>query len=121
MSMFHNNILQNMPKLSGSVGCVWMLFKCWAVGDPQFWIDIHLAADPERAAEVVEIYLANANAPKASDVKRWPASSGEADDSQKRRDEVWACTLSDDDRCDICPMKIDVPMKTDVIYSPLAA
>ena len=47
-----------------------MLFKCRAVGDPQFWIDIRLAADPERAAEVVEIYLANANAPKASDVER---------------------------------------------------
>ena len=42
----------------------------------------------------VETYAANANAPKASDVERWPASSGEAVDSQKRRDEVLASTLT---------------------------
>ena len=31
---------------------------------------------------------------KASDVERWSASSGEANDSQKRRDEVLAKTLT---------------------------
>ena len=85
---------QNMPKLFGNVCCVWMLFECWAVGDLQFWIDICLAADPERAAEFVEIYVANANSPKASEVEQWPASSGEANDSQRRLDEVLASTLT---------------------------
>ena len=42
----------------------------------------------------VETYVANSNASKASDVELWPASSGEADDSQKRRDEVLASTLA---------------------------
>ena len=73
-----------------------MLFKCCAVGDQQFWIDIRLAADPDRVAEFVETYFANTNAQKASDVERWPASSeepGEADDSQKRHDEVLSSTL----------------------------
>ena len=83
-----------MLVLFGKVCCVWMLFECWAVGDPQFWINIRLAANPERAAEFVETYLANANVPKASDVERWPASSGEADDSQKRRNEVLTSTLA---------------------------
>ena len=64
-----------------------MPFECWAVGDPQFWIDIRMAADPDSTAEFVEAYAARANAPKASDVERWPACSGEADDCQKRRDQ----------------------------------
>lgn len=83
-----------MSKLVGSVGCVWTRLKCsW------FWIDIRvrLAADPERAAEFVKTYLANANAPTESDLERWPAASGVADDIQKRRNKVLASTLSKTD------------------------
>ena len=67
-----------------NVRWVRMLFECWAVGDPQFWFDIRMAAYPERTAEFVEAHDARANAPKASDVELWPACQGEADDSQKR-------------------------------------
>ena len=53
-----------------------------------------MAADPDCTAEFVEAYAARANAPKASDVERWPACSGEADDSQKRRDQFLAKTFT---------------------------
>ena len=55
---------------------------------------MRIAADPERTAEFVEAYVSKANAPKASDVQRWPACSGEADDSQKRRDQFLAKVLT---------------------------
>ena len=53
----------------GNVGCAVAIECClnaeqWG---STVWIDIHLAANQERAAEFIETYLASGNAPKASD------------------------------------------------------
>ena len=54
------NVFQNMPKLFGNVGFVWMQFECWAVRDAHWfhssgstyaWL---LIWNRERAAEFVE-------------------------------------------------------------------
>ena len=70
-------------------------FECWAVKDPQFWLDIRLAGEPERCIGCVETILdEDQGAPKPDDPLISPPCKRKADANDLQRDKVLAAVLS---------------------------
>ena len=67
------------------------------MGDPQFWVYIRSADNPERTAEFVETYLESRSVPQANDSSCWPlclATSADESQREARIDAQLAGTLS---------------------------